>query len=77
NEVFWKIEQYPNGGYKFINIANGTDLHLHAESADILAMTGNVSGEQSRQKFSFTALTQINNATYSSIEVCICIAYWL
>jgi hypothetical protein len=32
-------------------------------------MTNNITGEQGKQKFSFTANATIDNATYSSVQV--------
>jgi hypothetical protein len=51
------------------NVANGTDWHLHAENADTVSMTNNVTGDQDNQKFSFSTSRSIDDVAFSSVQV--------
>jgi hypothetical protein len=67
--IFWNISRFPNGGYKLVNVASGTNWQLHAGSAESVALTNNITGEQDNQQFDFTSLESISNASFSSIKV--------
>jgi hypothetical protein len=78
DEIFWKITEFKNGGYMLSNVANGTDWHLHAENANTVSMTNNITGEQDNQKFSFSTSRSIDDVTFSSVQVqhlpcCVCV----
>jgi hypothetical protein len=68
-EVFWKITNFKNGGYMLVNVANGTDWHLHAEDPQTVSMTNNITGEQDNQKFQFMPIGRIDNETFSRVQV--------
>jgi hypothetical protein len=69
DEIFWKITRFPNGGYKLVNVAKGSNWQLHAEDDQNVTLTKNITGEQDNQQFDFTPVGSIKNQSFSRIKV--------
>jgi hypothetical protein len=68
DEIFWKITRFPNGGYKLVNVAKGSNWQLHAEDDQNVTLTKNITGEQDNQQFDFTPVGSIKNQSFSRIK---------
>jgi hypothetical protein len=67
--MFWHISPWGDGSFFFTNAANGSAWHLLVKPNSLMAMSSNISSPQDGQRFSFNALTAINDTRFSTLDV--------
>jgi hypothetical protein len=67
--MFWQISPWGDGSFFFTNAANGSAWHLLTKSNSLMAMSSNISIPQFGQRYSFNALTAIDDTRFSTLDV--------
>jgi hypothetical protein len=67
--MYWSIKPWGDGSFWMENEVNGSDWHLEKEKTGLMTMSSNITKPQSRQSFEFKQLEQINDATFSTLQV--------
>lgn len=68
--MFWQLNTAIDGTFSLKNAANGTGLLLTAKPGSLIVMDSKLMDEIEPQRFSVEARGFINDARYSSVNVC-------
>lgn len=69
NSVYWTVSPWGDGTFFMTNGENGTDWHLEKRGSGSIALSSNVTVPQNGQRWSFTAIEEIDNDKYNTVSV--------